>query len=96
MKKEALASRMPPCSTHPPNTSREMIFSLFKTHYSHSSNKINYAAQSNKLLNNPLERGNNQKKVLDMFKEAELKLMEMRKRGGNIKKNLAKHHCKKH
>ena len=81
VKKEALASCMRPHPTYPPNTSRGIIFSLLKTYYSYSSNKINYATQVNKLLNDLLEWGNNQKKVLDVFKEAELELMEMNQMG---------------
>ena len=77
---------MPPNSAHPPNTSRRMIFSLLKTHYSDSNNKFNCEAQANKLLNDLLERGCNQKKALDMLKEAGLKLMEMSKRRRNQKK----------
>ena len=84
-KKEALASCIRPHSTHPPNTSRGMIFSLLKTYYAHSRNNINRVAKMNKLLNNLLERGCNQKKVSDAFKEAELKLMEINKRRRNNK-----------
>ena len=45
--------------------------------------------QSNKILNDLLERGHNQTKSFDMFKEAEIKLMEMNKERNN-NKNITK------
>ena len=82
---------MPLHSAHLPKTSGGIIFSLLKTHYSHSSNKINDTSQVSKLLNDLLERGHNQEKALDMLKE-ELKLMEMKKRRSNSKNVAYENH----
>lgn len=78
---------MPLHSAHPTNTSEGMVFILLKTHHLHSSNKINYATQVDKLLNDLLERGHYDTKVLDMFKEAEMKLIEINKER-NSRKNI--------
>ena len=75
-------------SAHPSNTCRGIVFSVLKMHHFHSSSKINYSTQENKLLNDLLTRGNNQEKVFDMFKEAKMKLMEIYKERKN-NKNVA-------
>ena len=72
-------------SAHRPNTSSGMVFSLLKSYYSHSSNKVNYSTEVNRLFNDLLDRGHNKNIFFDIFEEVELKLIEINKRINNNK-----------
>ena len=80
MNKEALASCTPVHSSCPPSIARG---SLLKNCNANNSNRTNYSTQVNKLSNDLLAWGCTKKGIVDVFEEAELKIIEISKRNIN-------------
>ena len=83
--KEALALYIPSHSVHPPNTARGLSFSLLKNYNANNSNKTNFFAQVNTLFNDLLARCYTKKRIMEMFEEAEIKMMGKNERKTNNK-----------
>ena len=63
----------------------EWHLSYSKNYNAKNSNKNNYYTQVNTLFNDLLARGCTKKRIVDMFEEADLKIIEINKRKANDK-----------